>query len=183
MSTRTVVDVLVGIIPALDHIKQAIEQTTGAIPRAETQLTNVNQATELATVNILDVLDRMTGHIEAAEKAVHELRLGTGNANASLEAITQTLADTRQDASSIAMALQVQDITSQKIAGVSQVIENVRCQLLDALGQLEPGRKCPAAPGGGGAPAFDGNASFTGSTARQEDADAIIRKWNKADNE
>jgi chemotaxis regulatin CheY-phosphate phosphatase CheZ len=183
MSMRNAVEALFGIIPVLDRIKQSIEQTTGAIPRASIQLNNVTQATEMATVEILNVLDRMTGRIEIAEGAVQRLRQGPRNTAELLEAISQALADTRQDSMNIAMALQVQDITSQQIAGVSHMIETVRSQLLEALGQLEPGQGSPAGTSPGEATAFDGNASFTGSTERQENADAIIKQWNKADNE
>jgi chemotaxis regulatin CheY-phosphate phosphatase CheZ len=183
MSMRNVVEVLFGIIPVLDQIKQSIEQTTGAIPRAATQLSNVTRATEMATVEILNVLDRMTGRIEAAEGALQRLRQGTGSTTDSLEAIGQALVDTRQDSMNIAMALQVQDITSQQIAGVSHMIETVRRQLLEALGQLEPGKGSAVAASDGATGAFDGNASFTGSTERQVDADAIIKQWNKVDHE
>jgi len=168
----------------LDQIKTTIEQTTGTIPKASSQLSNVTQATEMATVEILNVLDRMTGRIEAAEAAVQTLHKGTGNEDPSLQAIGQALADTRQDSMNIAMALQVQDITSQQIASVSHLIESVRAQLLEALGQLGPdaGGGEPAAQGPK-ATTFDGDAVFTRSTDRQDDADAIIKQWNKVDNE
>jgi chemotaxis regulatin CheY-phosphate phosphatase CheZ len=183
MSMTNIVQVLFGIIPVLDQIKQSIEQTTGAIPQASSQLNNVTRATEMATVEILNVLERMTGRIEAAEGEVQRLRQGTGSTSESLEAIGQALADTRQDSMNIAMALQVQDITSQQIAGVSHMIETVRRQLLEALGQLEPEKGSSAAASRAETGAFDGNASFTGSTERQEDADAIIKQWNKVDHE
>ena len=183
MSMNNVVQVLFGIIPVLDQIKNSIEQTTGTIPKAASQLNNVTQATEMATVEILNVLDRMTGRIEAAETAMQTLRQGTGNAEASLDAIGLALADTRQDSMNIAMALQVQDITSQQIASVSHLIETVRTQLLEALGQLDPGPAANAPPQSPQATTFDGDAKFTRSTERQDDADAIIKQWNKVDNE
>jgi hypothetical protein len=84
------------------------------------------------------------------------------------------------------MTLQVQDITSQQIAGVSHLIESVRQQLLNALGLLD--QKGPEHPPWPGAkPAdhthFDANAVYTSSTERQDSADAIVKHWNKADNE
>jgi chemotaxis regulatin CheY-phosphate phosphatase CheZ len=184
MSMNNVVQVLFSIIPVLDQIKKTIEQTTGTIPKASSQLNNVTQATEMATVEILNVLDRMTGRIEAAESAVQVLRQGTDNQDASLQAIGQALADTRQDSMNIAMALQVQDITSQQIASVSHLIESVRSQLLEALGHLgsEGGVIEPPTPVAK-ATTFDGDATFTRSTERQDDADAIIKQWNKVDNE
>ena len=49
----------------------------------------------------------------------------------------QSLIEARGEAMSIAMALQVQDITSQQIAGVITLIESVRTQLVDVLASLE----------------------------------------------
>jgi chemotaxis regulatin CheY-phosphate phosphatase CheZ len=184
MSMTNVVEVLFGIIPMLDQIKQSIEQSTGAIPRASTQLNNVAQATEMATVEILNVLDRMGERIGAAEVALTALRGGGGDTGSSLDVIGQALTDTRQDAMNIAMALQVQDITSQQIAGVSHLIESVRHQMLEALGQLEPVQGSSGQSAAGASPtSFDVNASYTGGTQRQENADAIIKQWNKVDHE
>lgn len=184
MSIHSVVEVLFGIIPILDRIKQSIEKSTGTIPRASVQLSSVTQATEMATVEILNVLERMTERIGSAETAVQTMRVNNGNAAASLDTIGQALADTRQDAMNIAMALQVQDITSQQIAGVTHMIENVRSELLVALGQLELSqrgelRKTSAQS----STTFDTNASYTGASQRQENADSIIQQWKKMDHE
>jgi chemotaxis regulatin CheY-phosphate phosphatase CheZ len=183
MPMNNVVEVLFGIIPVLDKIKQSIEKSTGAIPRVSTQLSNVTQATEMATVEILNVLDRMTGRIETAETAVSTLKRGNGNLGESLEAIGKALEDTRQDSMNIAMALQVQDITSQQIAGVSEMIEAVRRQLLEALGHLAPGEEIPEGDTVAPKKVFDGNASYTGSGERQENADEIVKQFKKVDNE
>ncbi len=183
MSMRNVVEVLFGIIPVLDQIKHSIEESTGTIPRVSTQLSNVAQATEMATVEILNVLDRMTARIGTAEETVQQLRDGGGNGGDSLTSIGQALADTRQDAMNIAMALQVQDITSQQIAGVSHMIETVRRQLLEALGHLDPSQVPAQVPGQAPATHFDVNASYTGAGERQQTADAIIKQWNKVDHE
>jgi chemotaxis regulatin CheY-phosphate phosphatase CheZ len=183
MPVKNVVEVLFGIIPVLDQIKQSIEESTGTIPRASTQLNNVAQATEMATVEILNVLDRMSARIGTAEEAVEKLRGGGGDGGDSLTSIGQALADTRQDAMNIAMALQVQDITSQQIAGVSHMIETVRRQLMEALGYLDPSQALSQGPAQATGTHFDVNASYTGSGERQQTADAIIKQWNKADHE
>jgi chemotaxis regulatin CheY-phosphate phosphatase CheZ len=183
MSMNGVVDVLFGIIPVLDQIKQSIERSTGTIPRAATQLNNVSQATEMATVEILNTLDRMTGRIEVAESAVSTLRSGGGNLDESLQAIGKSLEDTRQDSMNIAMALQVQDITSQQIAGVSDMIESVRRQLLEALGQLAPGEKPADGQPQTQVKVYDSNASFTNSGERQESADEIVKQFKQVDHE
>jgi chemotaxis regulatin CheY-phosphate phosphatase CheZ len=183
MSMNNVVEVLFGIIPVLDQIKQSIEQSTGAIPRVSTQLNNVTQATEMATVEILNVLDRMTGRIEAAETAVGALRQGSANLGESLDSIGKALEDTRMDSMNIAMALQVQDITSQQIAGVSDMIESVRRQLLEALGQLAPGEGSAGERPPSQGKSFDSDASFTGSGERQMSADEIVKQFKKVDHD
>jgi chemotaxis regulatin CheY-phosphate phosphatase CheZ len=183
MSMNNIVEVLFGIIPVLDQIKQSIERSTGAIPRVSSQLNNVTQATEMATVEILNVLDRMTGRIESAEGALGALRNGSAKMDESLDAIGKALGDTRQDSMNIAMALQVQDITSQQIAGVSEMIENVRRQLLEALGPLAPGETKEVAHEPSHVKAFDRDATFTQSGERQENADEIVKQFKQVNHE
>jgi len=185
---NNVVEILIGLVPLLDRIKTSIEESTGTIPKASTQLSSVTQATEMATVEILNTLDRMTERIGSAEGGLVSMKNDLGAAAApvqgKLQEIEKTLAETRQDAMNIAMALQVQDITSQQIAGVTHMIETVRQQLLSVLGQMDkdlehapsPG---PEAPSGH----FDSNAQFNRSTERQDDADAIIQQWQKVNHE
>lgn len=188
MSVNNVVDVLIGVIPLLDRIKCSLEESTGAIPRASVQLSNVSQATELATVEILNVLDAMTARLGGAEAAMEVVRAGVaqspGHADA-IRTIDTALGDTRQDAMHIAMALQVQDITAQQIAGVMEMIEQVRRQLLDVLGQLDANVPPGNAPAGVSPTAgtFDASAQYTRSDEKQQSADTIIAHWKKVHHE
>lgn len=188
ISVNEVVEILIGLVPLLDRIKTSIEESTGTIPKASTQLSSVTQATEMATVEILNTLDRMTERIGSAEGGLVSMKTELGAAAAPVEGklleIGKTLAETRQDAMAIAMALQVQDITSQQIAGVTHMIESVRHQLLGVLGQMDKGLEHPpsSAPDGSSGH-FDSNAQFTRSTDRQDDADAIIQQWQKVNHE
>ena len=185
---NNVVEILVGLVPLLDRIKISIEESTGTIPKASTQLSSVTQATEMATVEILNTLDRMTERIGSAEGGLVSVKAELGAAAAPVEGklleIEKTLAETRQDAMAIAMALQVQDITSQQIAGVTHMIESVRHQLLSVLGQMDKGvEQSPSAAPDGPSGHFDSDAQFTRSTDRQDDADAIIQQWQKVNHE
>jgi len=87
----------------------------------------------------------------------------------------------------IGMALQVQDITTQQIAGVSHMIESIRMKLAEVLSSFSEvdrpaGR--PAAehrkidPNG----RFNGDAEYTRSPDRQEDADEIVERWKRGNN-
>lgn len=166
------VNVLSGIVPLLDDIKVAIEESSTSIPHASKQLHSVTQSTESATVEILNVLDSVMQRISKAQeglstlKDLHLKRLastekitdivrtlaGAGGAStlaASWEehrslddgwtlvpVIEESLLKTKQDSMNIAKALQVQDITSQQISGVTPMIESVRMQLQQVLDNL-----------------------------------------------
>jgi chemotaxis regulatin CheY-phosphate phosphatase CheZ len=186
MSVRNVLDTLFGIIPLLDRIKVSIEESSGAIPKASTQLSSVTQATESATVEILNTLDRMAGRIDAAEAGLTALRTALdpdSPLQEHISVIEKVVADTRQDSMSIAMALQVQDITSQQIAGVTQMIEAVRSQLLDVAGQLDREHERQVAPPPPASGHFDSNAQYTLTGERQHEADEIIQQWQKVKHE
>lgn len=216
---------LQGIIPIIDRIKQSIRESSSSIPRASVQLTSVTQATEMATVEILNVVDSMSQSIAHAESALANLRESlqhfeaferefteqlevsvsslTGNGTVKklydlwmgrplsrvdatqMQAIHDCLAKAREDSMQITLALQVQDITSQQIAGVLHLIETVRLQLVDTLHyaeNVEKPEKALLPVRLSEATAFDMNAQYTKSTDRQTTADDIIRQWNAEKN-
>jgi len=106
-------------------------------------------------------------------------------------AASKSLADEKADNMSIAMALQVQDITSQQIAGAVHLIESVRDQLTHVLTGLERNEKpsLVAEPQNGkkqteqAGKVFDIDAQFTHSSQRQEEADEIINQWTNRSSE
>ena len=212
------IKVVSGVIPLLDSIRESLEETTGSIPKASQQLDNVTRATESATVEILDLLERMSGRVRSLGDAMAALRASAEAEAARLEVLDgliASLASTRPDicerwnehraagcgrclpadveeqfgaisadAMSIGMALQVQDITTQQIAGVSHMIESVRMNLAEVLQSLVDGEKVPfAAPA---APAPDGHfnaeAEYSRSPDRQSTTDEIVERWKRGHN-
>jgi chemotaxis regulatin CheY-phosphate phosphatase CheZ len=177
------------LVPLLDKTKQLILETSGDLPQATNQLSSVSKATEMATVEILNVLDRITERVAAAELNMQIIKrghCGGSEVDAAVVSVEASLTETGQDSMNIAMALQVQDITSQQIASVAFLIESVRQQLVDALGYLnQDGVERGLPPDGvaGTATHFDSNALYTKSTERQDTADTIINQWDKADHE
>ncbi|HMK38410.1 MAG TPA: protein phosphatase CheZ [Bacteroidota bacterium] len=208
--------VVAGVIPLLDSVKESLEESTGSIPKASRQLDNVTKATETATVEILDLLERMSARVdslgatiagvrEAVERGesrlgaidglVASLRVshpllherwsefraagGTATLPAGLDAEFGAL---RSDVMNIGMALQVQDITTQQIAGVSHTIESIRMHLSKVLENFNQGEKKALSGLGKDDPAaehFNGDAEFSRSPDRQEDADEIVKRWNR----
>lgn len=213
--------VLHGLVPIVDHIKQSIEASSSTIPSASTQLSSVTQATESATVTILDNLEALaaslTGSEENLAKAAEQNQRNTaideefGRALSAftvarkddkelaelyalwskrdsvskilshLDSIRQCLAGAKDTSMQIAMALQVQDITSQQIAGVLHLIEEVRLRLVRTLYQVERQTEqlqdqvqSTEKPIAG---SFDMNASYSISADRQSSADEVIQQW------
>ena len=217
-SLNNFIKVVSGVIPLLDSIRHSLEESTGSIPKASQQLDNVTKATESATVEILDLLERMSGRVQTLGDAMTALRSASEAGAARLEKLDgmiASLAATRPeilecwkehraapgaatlpadleaqcaaisaDAMSIGMALQVQDITTQQIAGVSHMIESVRMRLGEVLQSLVDGESLPAAapgePGAGGH--FDANAQYSHSPDRQMSADEIVERWKRGHN-
>ena len=130
-TTENVITALQKVITLLDRIKNSIEESSSKIPNASVQLNTVTQATELATVEILDVLDLMGTKIHLLEKGMNEFdQTGISeNQLVMLTGIKQTLLELKENTSNITVALQVQDITAQKIGAANHLIESVRKEL------------------------------------------------------
>ncbi|OGU26115.1 MAG: hypothetical protein A2X66_00565 [Ignavibacteria bacterium GWA2_54_16] len=187
-AVESVVIALHKVIGLLDRIKNAIEESSNKIPKAAIHLHTVTQATETATVEILDVLDTMVQNVGSVEKDLDSLRKSTQTpeTHSTLTDVARRIAEVNADTMAITIALQVQDITAQKIAAVNHLIESVRKELLQELSYLEGasggsvgGHK--ARPGENtrrASEAFDNNASYTKSADVQHRIDRVIEEWN-----
>jgi|WetSurMetagenome_2_1015567.scaffolds.fasta_scaffold139663_3 chemotaxis regulatin CheY-phosphate phosphatase CheZ len=94
--------------------------------------------------------------------------------------LTQSVDKAKNDSMNIAMALQVQDITTQQIAGVLDMISSVETHLTRAMRPFEGG---PVEEGAAHAQdeskavTYDKAAQYTKSTVKQDDADRIIQEF------
>jgi chemotaxis regulatin CheY-phosphate phosphatase CheZ len=186
-TTESVITALQKVITLLDRIKNAIEESSSKIPNASIQLNTVTQATEVATVEILDVLDQMGTKIHMVENGLKEfddfqiserqLLMLTG--------MKQTLSELKENTSNITVALQVQDITAQKIGAANHLIESVRKELLNELNYFETAKKksesarkqvveeSPVQK------AFDINASYMKAPDHQSRIDKVVNDWQE----
>ncbi len=205
--------VLKDLMPMMDEIKDTVENTSSNIPKASKQLSTVSQATENATIEILDVVDDMGRRIENVEKGLKEIEnvlaqnevivkrivISIDSFNdeqkklfpniqkditqlseqslksEAISGLCQELADVRGLSMNIAMALQVQDITSQQIEGVRHMIESVRTQLANAVGRFD-GKELEE-PMVDTKKSFDSDAKYSKDESRQDDADSIIAQF------
>ncbi len=187
-AVESVVIALQKVIALLDRIKNAIEESSSKIPKASLQLNTVTQATEVATVEILNRLETMNQRLGNAEQTLGGLSLGSPlqSGQSLTDAIARDISSVKEDVMSITMALQVQDITAQRIAAVTHLIDTVRLELLRELSYLEADRKSPENPAATPDPSksigpqvFDRNASYTKPAELQERIDKVVQGWRE----
>jgi len=186
-NTESVITALQKVITLLDRIKNAIEDSSSKIPNASVQLNTVTQATEIATVEILDVLDQMGTKIHMVENGLKEFdEKGIPERQVlMLTGIKQTLTELREDTSNITVALQVQDITAQKIGAANHLIESVRKELLNELNFFETAKKKTdearhyVEGESADAKAFDVNALYMKTPEHQNMIDEVVTAWKE----
>jgi chemotaxis regulatin CheY-phosphate phosphatase CheZ len=180
----SVIVALQRVIALLDRIKLSIEESSGKIPKASVQLDNVTQATETATIEILNVLDTLSQNID-------NVKVGVGHFNAlplssddkkTLEHIGLSIEAAQENAMNISIALQVQDITAQKIAAANHLIETVRVELLQELDYFSSSSEKVRAsdlttlkP----ASSFDKDAAFNKHVDHQQLIDRVVSNWKE----
>jgi chemotaxis regulatin CheY-phosphate phosphatase CheZ len=159
---KSLVDFMHETVPLLENINNSISETTSKMPNAANQISNVTSATELATTEILDLVDSISNDISKMEKDLKNYRQALIGRNEIFSEIKTILAESPKgkelieryeaieittdhfdealsifskintDAYNITLSLQVQDITSQQLAAVTHLIESVN-QRLSAL--------------------------------------------------
>jgi chemotaxis regulatin CheY-phosphate phosphatase CheZ len=133
------------IIPLLQSIHKNINQSTELIPSAAEKLDKVTSATELATTEVMDIVDnvisrlnQMTENVDALETCIAE----SSSSDASkekIEEIRNQINGSQDDLFSIMNALQFQDITTQQINGIASVIDSVQIKLSELLQGFDDG--------------------------------------------
>ncbi|ARA94771.1 hypothetical protein AWN76_017500 [Rhodothermaceae bacterium RA] len=209
------------ISPLMDEINASLRESTDKMPHARSQLESVTQATELATneiMDLIDVLQAMTQEARAdAEARLHDVE-ALRQADVRLQALLNDHLDdpdealqdaldahlserqatyealethlhaqvdsfkrTRDSLNQILMSLQVQDITSQQIAAVNHLIENIRTRMYELTTRLNDRlsfEDTDFALAEVEAPStFDPNARYDHSPDRQAQADDIIASF------
>ena len=135
------------IEPLLDEINHSIPGTTRKLPDAQSKLQSVTEATELATTEILDIVDEVTselGTLEAAYERYEEDLSALRKADEELLALLESRLDTEEHSDLLA---EVQDIhqTKQSIADdiyaatedEREVVETMRQQMTEIMMALQ----------------------------------------------
>ena len=194
-------------VPLLENINRSIAESTSKIPKATNQIQNVTSATEMATTEILDLVDSLNDDLTDIEKTMVEVlaketdkkdflmslipMLKKENAelfikdflnkNCSTEKLGVLLLQVgkmKNDSNSIALSLQVQDITSQQLATVNHLIESVQDRLSSLIEDFDNTKITEQdsnlnIPEGA---SFDPNARYSKSIVPQQEVDSIFSK-------
>ena len=154
-------------IPLLENINKSIYESTYKMPRAKNQIDDVTSATEMATTEILDIVDIITSDICSMEISTGQLladehkrisiltqikSLTKENKEIqnlfnefdqlevkenSLTELFESSKKIRENVHNITLSLQVQDITTQQLAAVNHLIESVQGKLASIIVEFE----------------------------------------------
>ncbi len=193
-------------VPLLENINRSIAEGTSKIPKATNQIQNITSATEMATTEILDLVDSLNTDLTDIEKTMIDILAKETdkedfllsmipmlnrndaevfikdflNKNSSSEKLGELLLQVgkmKNDSNSIALSLQVQDITSQQLAAVNHLIESVQDKLSDLIEDFDNTKlgdqNSSIIPEGA---SFDPNARYSKSKAPQQEVDLIVNK-------
>lgn len=139
---QKLIDFMRNTIPLLENINQSITETTNKIPSARNQIDSVTSATEMATTEILDTVDKILFEINSSKMIIENV-VNTLNGNLQdelkekLNQISASLDNINQYANNVTISLQVQDITSQQLAAVNYLIQSVQARLGSLFQDLE----------------------------------------------
>lgn len=193
-------------VPLLETINRSIAESTSKIPKATNQIQSVTNATEMATTEILDLVDSLNSDLTNIEKTMVDIlaketdksdflfslipMLKKQDAeifikdflkkNSSSEKLGQLLMQVgkmKNDSNSIALSLQVQDITSQQLATVNHLMESVQDRLASLIQDFDNTKISDHdilnIPDGA---SFDPNARYSKSEVPQQEVDSIFSK-------
>ncbi|MHB1687305.1 MAG: hypothetical protein ACYCVH_08020 [Ignavibacteriaceae bacterium] len=160
---QSIIDFMKETVPLLEDINTSIADSTNKIPKAKDQINNVSNATELATTEILDIVDSISAEIEKAKSDVKTILIKEeekkkvwlqikemlkqnsesaglvekyeqlDSASSEIPKVLEVFQKTKSDVNNIALSLQVQDITSQQLLAVNHLIESVRQRLASLI--------------------------------------------------
>lgn len=117
-----VINFVRNIKPILNTMSASIADNVVKIPSASRKLAQVTEATENATNEIMNILDSVFANLAIINSNLDKMTSGENNLIDDTKKISDEISN---DANSIMMALQIQDITSQQIAAVNNVMDKI----------------------------------------------------------
>ncbi len=168
----------VEILDVIDDLSAQFSKAQEHIQKFQQELTTLhtNLFNNIAVVKARVSDSETLSAIETIEHLVQSY-----NPDPFFTKLLSLLDSSKQQYTSIAMALQVQDITNQQLVGISQIIDTVYQYLSTALIKFDHGVDDPNVVNLGEPKDIivDINAQYTKSPERQMTADEIVRQWQQ----
>lgn len=163
---QSIIDFMRDVVPLMEYVNNSIQDSASKIPKAASQINSVTNATEVATSEILDIVDSMSMDLSKIKTELGDLKNGFfhqrvalenfgiqfANLNGHFDALQSGLSidelETKvnsmeeivkkieNDSNNITLSLQVQDITSQQLASVNHLIQSVQKRLSSLIFDL-----------------------------------------------
>ncbi len=166
---QNLLDFMEETAPVIENINRSIIESTNRMPSAAKQIKNITSATELATTEILDMIDLIVNDIKSIDEAVKSIENKEPGEDAlinklkslplpaeALEVLNEYTADKevknaarniseltgkiKQNTNNISISLQVQDITSQQLSAVNHLIHSVKDKLSSLVQNIQESR-------------------------------------------
>ncbi len=115
---------LKNIMPLMSEMNNSLQDSAHKLPTASDRIEDVNKATEYATVEILDALDRISSSLEKLPEMDKPTQ-------------TDSISNMHEEVENIVNALQFQDITSQKLDHANKILVAIYEKFTDLFASLE----------------------------------------------
>ena len=203
------IDFMRDTVPLLENINTSITESTSKIPKAANQINSVTTATELATTEILDIVDRISNDISEMQETLSKLieeeskraevfnqiknllpktkesseliksYESLNNIKEPAEIMLTKVQKIKDDAYNITLSLQVQDITSQQLAAVKHLIGSVQMKLSSLISNLSDTSLKELDEN----KSFDPDADFAWTAGRQDVVNDIVNNHKTSQEE
>jgi chemotaxis regulatin CheY-phosphate phosphatase CheZ len=155
---QKIIDFMQDTIPLLENVNNSIHESTNKIPKAALQLNNVTNANEIATTEILDIVDGLFSDLGIMGNSLNSLKSNLenqkeliakheginleqlGSANDlmlnDVESVNKVVNKIQEGMMNITISLQVQDITAQQLSSVNHLMQSIQEKLASLLYDL-----------------------------------------------
>lgn len=168
-----------GLVQAIEYIRETVASSLENLPKASEKLDKITGETELATNELMDILDSLSESDSIVSKLVDELGEKLSDNPEGQEIVVKIkkiIEDNTDSHTKILETLQFQDLTTQQINYVATLIDKIEdeIKLLHSAfseGEIKESRKVRNV-------AFDKDADFSIPGQGQDDVDSILGALN-----
>lgn len=129
---ENVLNFMRSILPTVNKMEEFLPSTSGKLPEAAQNLGKVTEATEMATTEIMDLVEKVMNNL----KEISDMK-------GSSKVVKTTISECNDDLFSILNALQFQDITSQQIESIKAIIASVNNDLIRLVSEFRTLKVAP----------------------------------------